>query len=218
MGRATAFAGAGAWMLALGLGLGSAAWPEYVKPHPYAVLSLLVIGSVMLLAPFVQRFVPIFRDASPEQFHIGLSIEGIVRTRTGGPMGRWQYADIFVQASAHLKNPPSIKVEYVADLIKHGVCVRARSVDDISAWHIAERKEYELGRKGEYRDVYPLTTSLSRREKVDGWLHFQVDLDDLEVTNSCLRLTARGPRDAVVVERQLAGSFPGRLMIQRKSA
>lgn len=210
-----AIAGGGAWVLALAFGLGSAAWPGYVKPHPYAVLLLFTIGLLMLLVPAVQRFVPIFKDA-PKPFQADVVINGIVRLRSGGPEGRWQYGDIFVQASAHLKSPQSIKVEYVAELIRHGIPTRARTIDDVSAWRIAERKDHSVGRKGDYRDVLPLPASLSYKEKVDGWLHFQVDSGDEEITNSQLRFTARTSDGAVVTERQLTGSFPSPLVIQRK--
>jgi len=62
MQKASAIAGGGLWVLALSFGLGSAAWPEYVKPHPNIVIALFVIGALMVLAPAVQRFFPVFRE------------------------------------------------------------------------------------------------------------------------------------------------------------
>lgn len=41
----------GAWMLALGLGLASSGWPERVRPHPYWVASLIVLGILLVIVP-----------------------------------------------------------------------------------------------------------------------------------------------------------------------
>lgn len=216
MGKALAIAGAGAWLVAVVLGAGSSVWPEYIKPHPYWVIALGVAGALMLLAPVIQWFHPIFKDANADPLKIDLAIEGIVRTRTGGPQRRWQYGDIFIQASTHLQVPASVKVEYMAELIWHGVTTAARPIDDVSRWHLAERRDHAIGRKGEYRDIRPLAASLSRKAKIDGWLHFQVDLPDVDITNSRLRLTSACSLGATVVERELIGTLTGPLLMQRK--
>lgn len=218
MGKALSIAGAGAWVLALALGFGSSAWPEYIKPHPFFVIGLAVAGTLMLLVPVVQWFHPIFKDTNNEPLKADLSIGGVVRTRTSGPQGRWQHGDIFIHASVHLQSPASAQVEYVAELIWHGVTTPARVIGDVSVWHLAERNGNAVGRKGEYRNIRSLPTSLSRRSKSDGWLHFQVDLPDPEITNSRLRLTCTCSLGAVVVERELIGTLTGPLLMQRKIA
>lgn len=55
--------GGGAWLIALALNFGSAAWPEYIKPHPYWVISLFVIGSILFSFPFIER---LFRHGEKE--------------------------------------------------------------------------------------------------------------------------------------------------------
>ena len=47
--------GLGAWMLALVAGLASAGWPEYVKPHPYVLAGLGVIGIGCIVISLVHR-------------------------------------------------------------------------------------------------------------------------------------------------------------------
>lgn len=218
MGRAGLIGGVGAWLLAAALTLATAAWPEHIRPHPLLVIGLGVAGALMLLVPLIQWFHPIFKDRNTEPLRLDLAIEGVVRTRTGGPQGRWQYGDIFIQASAHLQSPASVQVEYVAEVIRHGVSTTARAIGDVPAWHLAERKDYAIGRKGEYRDIRPLPVSLSRKVKSDGWLHFQVDFQDPEITNCLLRLTSRCSLGAIVVERELIGTLTGPLLMQRKIA
>jgi hypothetical protein len=62
MGKAWAIAGAGAWVVAVMLGFGASAWPEYIRPHPYAVIALGLLGAILLFVPLVQWFFPIFKD------------------------------------------------------------------------------------------------------------------------------------------------------------
>jgi hypothetical protein len=208
----------GAWVLAAALTLATAAWPEHIKPHPVLVIGLAVAGALMLLVPVIQWFHPIFKDTNNGPLKIDLAIEGIVRTRTGDLGRPWQHGDIFIQASAHLRSPALVQIEYVAELIWHGVSTPARAIDDVAMWHFAERNDYAVGRKGEYRDIRPLTASLSRTAKSEGWLHFQVDLPDVEITKSRLRLTSTCALGSLVSERELIGTLTGPLLVQRKLA
>lgn len=64
MERAGLIGGVGAWVVALAFGLGSAAWPEYIKPHPYVVIGLGIAGFLMLSVPVIQRFFPIFKEGN----------------------------------------------------------------------------------------------------------------------------------------------------------
>jgi hypothetical protein len=42
--------GAGAFMLAAAIQIGSSVWPDQIKPHPYAVITLGIIGALFVLA------------------------------------------------------------------------------------------------------------------------------------------------------------------------
>ena len=42
-------------MLALALNLGSSAWPEIIKPHPYWVIGLGILGLLFLMSPWLRR-------------------------------------------------------------------------------------------------------------------------------------------------------------------
>jgi hypothetical protein len=208
---------AGAWIMALALGLGASVWAEYIRPHPHLVIALGLFGALMFLFLLFVWMSGIGKDNESASLNLDLRIDVIVRHRSPGPLGYWQYGDIFMQASAHLKSPASAEVVYRLDLIRHGVVTHAREIDDMAAWLIAERDDFAIGRKGEYRNVRPLTTSLSRTAKNDGWLHFQVDLRDGEINKSRLRLTATSSHYGVVtVERRMTGPVFSPLFIQRK--
>lgn len=43
--------GAGAWLLSLLLGIVPSVWPELLRPHPYAIFGLFLVGLALLLYP-----------------------------------------------------------------------------------------------------------------------------------------------------------------------
>lgn len=45
----------GAWVMALAFSFVSAGWPEYIRPHPYAVVILFVAGLVLFVLPLLRR-------------------------------------------------------------------------------------------------------------------------------------------------------------------
>lgn len=224
MAKAGFIGGVGAWVLALGFSFGSSAWPEYIKPHPHWVIALLAVGGLMMLVPVVQRFYPIFKDKESTSLNLDLVIEAIVRTRTGGPLGRWQHADIFVQVSAHLHAPHSAMIDYKLDLIRNGVTTQSCLIGDTGLWQFANRKRLDdaaarMTTGGLFQDAQRLDSSLSITGKSDGWLHFQIaDKSDLEITESRLRLTGTSPSapGMACVERDLTGTMTSPLIFVKK--
>jgi len=51
-----AIAGGGAWLIALAIQLVSSGWPELIRPHPYLVAGLAILGTVMFAFPWLQRY------------------------------------------------------------------------------------------------------------------------------------------------------------------
>jgi hypothetical protein len=147
-----------------------------------------------------------------------LAIEDITRTRSGGEGERWQYGHLFIQASIHLQAPKKAEVTYVLELVRHGIVTPTKQLEDVRAWHFAEGVKHGIGRKGEYRDMVPLGTSLSVMGQSDGWLHFQVKMSDIDITNSRLRLRATTRSGMVQSEKDLIGTLFDRLIVERKIA
>jgi hypothetical protein len=131
-------------------------------------------------------------------------------TRTLGDLGRWQYADIFIRASAHLRSPLFVQVEYSLDLIRTAGVLPTTLVNDITKWHIIERKCFEkLGMGAKtffYQDIQPLDTSLSSMKISEGWLHFRADkLSDSEISKFQIRLCAVSANGMVCTEKEVFG-------------
>jgi hypothetical protein len=108
-------AGIGAWMLALAFGFGSSAWPEYIKPHPYAVITLGIVGAILLIFPF---FHPSFWKGESGKPHIVLTAEN------GSPF-----------TLVHLSGGVAqhIQVEPIQSALGKNIWVRFGGVDVLSA-------------------------------------------------------------------------------------
>lgn len=183
-----------------------------------------VLAGVSLFCAFCQTIctqqkeITSLNQRSPE---IDLSIEELVRHRSAGDIA-WQYADIFIQVSAHLHAPPSVLVKYAVDLVRGGTVTHTRLIDDVREWRIIDRNYYKQLSRGIvsnelHQDAQPLPSSLSVISKSDGWLHFQLEgLSDIEITKSKLRLTAASPHGMVYVEKDLAGTLIRPLIVQRR--
>ncbi len=157
------------------------------------------------------------RRTPPE---IELKIEDLVRHRTAGELDRWQYADIFIQASVYLRIPSSVQVEYALDLIIKGNTLRAELINDIHEWQVIEKSYFQHLRSARnyfYKAMPPLETSLSNTKKNDGWLHFRIGiLSDVEVTESRMRLNAASSNGLTYIERDLVGTLAGPLVVLRR--
>jgi hypothetical protein len=222
MGKASLIGGVGAWVLAAALSLATAAYPESIKPHPHWMIALAVAGALMLLVPVIQWFYPIFKDKTPESFALDVVIADIARHRSPGPLSKWQHADVFIQASVHLRAPKAANVLYAVDLIRNGNTTPTTQISDVGLWHfISKPHARHLGpnaREDFYQNAQPLESSLSAKRKRDGWLHFRVPdtVRDVDITNSRLRLTVTSADEIVYTEAELTGSLFRPLMFQRK--
>jgi hypothetical protein len=165
------------------------------------------------------------KEASPLLLDLG--IQNVIRSRLT------EHPDIFIQASAHLRAPQSATVKYALDLIRNGTATHGEFIEDIDLWGIVERKKLNLavdkidlhGRSdvipegGFGRNVQPLPLALSAMRKSDGWLHFRVaNLNDLEITESLLRLTATSPDGMAFKERDLRSTLSSPVIFVRKIA
>ena len=148
------------------------------------------------------------KKRSPE---IKLEVIDYIAHRSNGDSSRWQYADIFIKASAQVLSPSSITVEYSLDLIRQGSNLRATIFNDLGKWHIVKRKALDpLGpnvRTAFYQDIQPLDTLLLNTKKSDGWLHFRIEeLRDHEIANSKIRLAAVSADGMAYIEYDLIGN------------
>ena len=77
----------------------------YQVPSVFSKIALGLFGALMFLFPVFAWMLGIGKDNESATLNLELVIDMIVRHRSPGPLEYWQYADIFIQASAHLKNP-----------------------------------------------------------------------------------------------------------------
>jgi hypothetical protein len=207
MGKALGIAGAGAWMLALAFGFGSAAWPEYIKPHPHLVIALGVMGLVMLSAPLIQRFYPIFgKDGT-----LKLRTEVLdVYMRPASDGGLLDIGDLFLLVSVELTIPPSAVMSYSLNIIRQGTAIPTEWMQDIERY-VRVAKISDATRIGDIRQRYTmdaLPVHLKQGQKTDGWLHFKIPAIPESVLGKCvLRLTAKSNCGASTYDKA-EGAWP----------
>jgi hypothetical protein len=106
MAKASLIGGIGAWVLALGFSLAASAWPEYIKPHPYCVIALVIGGALMLLAPVVQWIHPIFAEKAAVELSITCDTVGLPMRYEGD---LWILDTIFFHGLGKLSGPKNLE-------------------------------------------------------------------------------------------------------------
>lgn len=147
-----------------------------------------------------------FHATPPE---IRLTIENVVMHRTGDAEWRWRNGEFLIQISSELLNLPTATVGYSAQLVYRGEAIELTAIKDLQTWEIIERRYYKnFGagiRQSFVTNPVPITESLIRSRRNEGWLHFQiVGMGETEIAKRTLRLYATSKSGGCHVDEDLA--------------
>ncbi len=161
---------------------------------------------------------------------IDLAIEEVVMHRTGEEGRRWENGELLIQVTAELINLSSSVVEYSAQLAFRGEVVQLTQISDVEEWEITERKFFHqpypntpegLRPKSEFTtSPIPITKTLIRTIKNEGWLHFRArGMGDSDITKRTLRLYASNENGACYVDEPLTKhNIVGSNLVARKKS
>jgi len=203
-------AGVGAWVLAAAFGFACAAWPEYIKPHPYLIISFGMAGLLMLAIPVVQRFFPIFKEENHLPLELQMQIDDVYMRRAGNGQPFFSVGELFLLVRAELVAPMSADVSYTLEIVQQGMTVTTEWVGDIEGW-VRAAKINDSTRAGDAIVMYDmdgLPTHYERGEKRDAWLHFKIPpMPESSLRHCVLRLLAQSRHGSSSYDKA-AGSWP----------
>src|SRR5580704_6612445 len=106
----------GAWLLAVALGFIPTVWPNAIRPHPYWVAGLIVLGIVMLAYPWMQK--KLYPPSEPASIPAVFFAEANTETTVSPNLQDVGSPSVKAETSSSVSNAPVITNAPVFNLVQ----------------------------------------------------------------------------------------------------
>jgi len=103
----------------------------------FAVAGASLLVALLRTISEQQSEVKRLRLVPPE---MSIVIEDLAFSRSSGDVSRFQYAELFILATVHLRHPACANVKYALEIIWKGHSTKGQLINDLQRWEIIDKR------------------------------------------------------------------------------